>query len=378
MPYTHSMPIQVHDSDCRVTWLEISLSREVPRAVTRAVNDNILVIDSTVAAKHASQVPRQSGIYSEAVNYFQLRSACAPFGVTFPSVTLEIEDQAEDTNRSDDCDCLVAAIAADTDCVDVPSDSDGMQEEIAAPHGSHDAEPAGSTLASGSSCNEQLQNKPTLEELSMLSRGEPGQLCLRQADTLVSQNEKLTGLRNQVVVHKSQAKLAAREASKSQKQLEKMKKDEDIFALSKKGKQKDGRGGRLSTQAMFSIGVRRCMTSIAAADFGIIAMFDVSGQTVIRCEQRAAAGLVHLMQSHVAEGLGMALQCSQEDSDAWSLMAVAYRADATNSSVWRRSKLHVLEASVLFVSDPDAMKTGDFNSAVSYRRCVFPGSVNSA
>ena len=90
------------------------------------------------------------------------------------------------------------------------------------------------------------------------------------------------------------------------------------------------------------------MTSIAAADFGIIAMFDVSGQTVIRCEQRAAAGLVHLMQSHVAEGLGMALQCSQEDSDAWSLMAVAYRADATNSSVWRRSKLHVLEASVSF------------------------------
>ena len=115
------------------------------------------------------------------------------------------------------------------------------------------------------------------------------------------------------------------------------------------------------------------MTSIAAADFGIIAMFDVSGQTVIRCEQRAAAGIVHLMQSHVAKGLGMALQCSQGDSDAWSLMAVAYRADATNSSVWRRSKLHVLEASVLFVSDPDALKTGDFNSAVSYRRCVFPG-----
>ena len=106
-------------------------------------------------------------------------------------------------------------------------------------------------------------------------------------------------------------------------------------------------------------------------------MFDVSGQTVIRCEQRTAAGLLFCMRSHVSQGLDVALQCAAAKSDDWSLMAIGHRADATNSSVWRRSKLHVLEASVMFVSDFDALRSRDFERAVSYRRCVFPACKHS-
>ena len=293
-----------------------------------------------------TQVPRLSGLYAVSVVFYKLKSTCFRFNVNFAGVSaVQIDDAADGSDLLP----LADANASDaTLCLEIQSDDDAV-----ATYEAHEPD-----AASQAAVVEQSRQRGahdcglTRQEVRSLPREDLEQLCLRQQNILASQNKQMVAARPQLKAEKKKTQAAARQSRQSLALVGKLQKEQDPFALVKKGRQKDGRGGRLSTQAMYSIGVRRCMTSIASAGFGIVAMFDVSGQTVIRCEQRTAAGLLYCMQSHIAEGLNLSLQSRQmEVTDSWSLMAVAYRSDATNSSVWRRSKLHVVEASVLFISD---------------------------
>ena len=306
---------------------------------------------------------------------------CAKYDVEMPApVVWAVADDPDDQNSlwvgaasnsaSND---LVLADAAS--CIEVQSDSEGAQPEAQDVPASEAAQQMSvvDIQSAGRQAGVQgVDSRPTVAELQQLSRQELEQLCVRQADVIASSALRIRSTQAKLVQQRCKANAASRQASRSLKLAEKIKMNAgDPFSVMKKGKQKDGRGGRLSTQAIFSIGIRRCLTTISAADFGIVAMFDVSGQTVIRCEQRTAAAIQFCMRSHVAEGLDVAYQCSQGLPDAFSLMAIGCRADATNSSVWRRSKLHVLEAGVLYIQDFTALKAGDFNAAANYRRCVF-------
>ena len=144
---------------------------------------------------------------------------------------------------------------------------------------------------------------------------------------------------------------------------------DESFTLRKRGKGVDGRGGRLSLKSMFSIGLRRSCTSIAAADFAIVSMVEVSAQTVLRCELRTAACICQSMRLFVSSALDKCFEHYR--AGQWSLMAIGVRADATNSSVWRRSKLHVVEATVMYISNFKALSDGDFAGSISSRRCVY-------
>ena len=75
----------------------------------------------------------------------------------------------------------------------------------------------------------------------------------------------------------------------------------------------DGRGARFSTSSWFSIGLRKCLSQVAATDFGLTTMTDVSGQTVMRCEQKTGAALVNCFHLFMAEALEAVASC-QEDS----------------------------------------------------------------
>ena len=154
-------------------------------------------------------------------------------------------------------------------------------------------------------------------------------------------------------------------------QSNQLSKIDEQFRLRKRGEGIDGRGGRLSLNSVFSVGLRRCCTSVAAADFSVLSMMDVSGQTVLRCELRTAAAICLAMRQYVS--------CAVDDvmfrhrHGQWSLVSIGVRADATNSSVWRRSKLHVLEATVSYINDFQSLQSGDFASSICSRRCVCLG-----
>lgn len=173
---------------------------------------------------------------------------------------------------------------------------------------------------------------------------------------------------------KNRTKRSDRKLERNQKTLDKIlekeeqSKTDSLFKVFKRGKALDGRGGRLSLSSVYSIGLRRSCTSIAAADFAAVSMIDLSPQTVLRCELRTAAAICQAMRSFVSSALDACFESHRCGS--WSVMAIGIRADATNSSVWRRSKLHVTESTVLFVSDHDSLASGDFLNSISSRRCV--------
>ena len=149
--------------------------------------------------------------------------------------------------------------------------------------------------------------------------------------------------------------------------------EKNAFELQKLGKQREGRAGRWSLQSRFSMGLRCCLSTIAASDFSMISMVDVSRQTVLRAECITGASIISLMQSFCREGLSLALECGAEQADKFSLFGVGYRSDATNTNIWHRKKLHVCEATVMFLNDPQRLLEGDFLGAMSQRSCVFLG-----
>lgn len=265
------------------------------------------------------------------------------------------------------------------------------------------------------------------EQLLHMEHHKLAQLCLKQQNRL----ESISATRATYV--KQNAKLK-RTVARLEKEVSTLKDlSNQSFAICKLGKQADGRGARFSTSSWFSIGLRKCLTQIAATDFGLTAMVDISGQTVMRCEQKTGAALVFAFRLFMAEALesiaaiadatlrpmrkveiilhglanadavdGLPIPILVDDkagptaghdvdeaeaaADAtgsqqvvpltgpWSLLAVGFTNDATTSNIWRRRKLNICEVEVLWVQNFDALRTGDFGRAVARRRCTFLGN----
>ena len=136
---------------------------------------------------------------------------------------------------------------------------------------------------------------------------------------------------------------------------------------------------RMSTQSIYAVGLRRNMCNIAAADLGAVLLEEMSHQRVTRAEVRTAAAALCRMRdvcSSVVQAKLMAPALQSAESHAtlgggqWQLSTVALRCDATNSSIWRREKLHVLDVDFAWVSDMDAVKKFDATKAISSVCCL--------
>ena len=119
-------------------------------------------------------------------------------------------------------------------------------------------------------------------------------------------------------------------------------------------------GTRMSTQSCFAIGLRRNLSNIAASDFGATILQSISHQRVCRSEVRTCAAILARMRSRCATS--MSAMSSNEES--WSILTVALRSDATNSSIWKREKLHILDCDVAYIVDRKAVR--EFNSDAAF------------
>ena len=162
---------------------------------------------------------------------------------------------------------------------------------------------------------------------------------------------------------RSAVRTAAVQRSRSSKKLEdvqRAKETQSALVLSTKPS-----GKRLTAKATLALGIRRNIAHVAAADFGALLMQDISGSTVLRAEVRTGAALVASMRDHVSTAMSLLRESRESDAgiddvgadganlsdiaynaDRWHLLFISVRADATNSSIWRREKLHVTEAEI--------------------------------
>ncbi|CAE7751157.1 unnamed protein product [Symbiodinium sp. CCMP2592] len=136
-------------------------------------------------------------------------------------------------------------------------------------------------------------------------------------------------------------------------------------------------GKRMSVQSAFAIGVRRNLSNIAAADFGATILTDVSQQRVTRSELKTAAALLCKMRSTCVSVVNSS-QHGEEDVEfgeihpkmehEWRLSTISMRCDATNSSIWKREKLHVLDVDFAWVEDFAAVRKFDADKVVNELR----------
>ena len=125
-------------------------------------------------------------------------------------------------------------------------------------------------------------------------------------------------------------------------------------------------GKRMSLQSGFAIGIRRNLSNIAATDFGATVLQDLSHQRVCRAEVRTGAAILCRMREECTTVI------HAEPTTSWQLSTVSFRCDATNSSIRRREKLHVLDVDFAWVKDHAALKRYDVDNAFAFRRCLYP------
>ena len=160
---------------------------------------------------------------------------------------------------------------------------------------------------------------------------------------------QLRKLKRQVVAQATKTSKQLKLAQDSQPQPSSLE-----LVVSKSGK-------RLTSESILALGIRRNLTHIAAADVGALLLRDLSESTVLRAEVRTGASVNACMKEFADNALAE-LRVPAEDGDhdhghesdvdladisygsEWHLVFISVRADATNSNIWRREKLHVCEA----------------------------------
>lgn len=103
------------------------------------------------------------------------------------------------------------------------------------------------------------------------------------------------------------------------------------------------RGSQLTTQAFFAIALRRNLTNVSSVDFGRVVMDDVQRWAVTRGEILAAAALTGSAWRFYKDMLEF-WQKQRLAASSCQIAIHAIQSDATNSSIWRRQKLHTTRA----------------------------------
>ena len=215
-------------------------------------------------------------------------------------------------------------------------------------------------------CNFQQTRRLTTHKLQELSShdyaGMPHGMCVmvagRASQALSKEAAKYKEATRQMKALKRANQLQQQTIQKKQRLLDeaRSKSSLEIVTLGKSG-------CRITKQSMFAVGIRRNLSNIAAADFGATVLQAISHQRVCRCEVRTGAAILARMRH----------QCSRAkaaDSTPWALTVVSFRCDATNSSIWRREKLHVLDVDLAWVKDHEAAKAFNARGAFECHRCL--------
>ena len=129
-------------------------------------------------------------------------------------------------------------------------------------------------------------------------------------------------------------------------------------------------GKRLATQGIYAVGIRRNLSNISAADFGATVLRSISHQRVCRSEVRTGATILARMRARCAAAVG-ALSNIVTEEQSWGIVNVSFRCDATNSSIWKREKLHVLDVDLARVKDHAAVRAFNARGAFECHRCLF-------
>ena len=145
-------------------------------------------------------------------------------------------------------------------------------------------------------------------------------------------------------------------------------------------------GKRLTATATLALGIRRNLSHIAAGDFGAVLLKDLSASTVLRAEVKTAASVAASMKDHMGHSLSMLREQAGErassessgidladlafQSEGWHLLFLSVRADATNSSIWRREKLHVTECEIGMISGSVQEFPADTRKFLRTKRCL--------
>jgi hypothetical protein len=95
------------------------------------------------------------------------------------------------------------------------------------------------------------------------------------------------------------------------------------------------------------VGIRRNFSNVSAASLGAVILDDISQQTVNRAELVTGGALQACMKAFHRQNEVLA-----QMSDTLVVAGHSYASDATNSSVWRQSKLQGLCLSSVYVHDP--------------------------
>ena len=219
------------------------------------------------------------------------------------------------------------------------------------------------------------------DQLALLS---PNVLAARLCSNQIKnqRNELRThALQNKVRCLKRQLAPAKAQGERKVALLKEKYEKENVFKLQKLGKKREGKGGRWSLQSKFSMGIRTCLSTIAAADFSVMSMVDLSKQTVLRAQCVSGAAVISVFRSFCAEGLALCLKENEPAGEAdvarFQVFGVGFRSDGTNTNIWHRKKLHVCEADVMYLTDVGKLQEGNFAEAMSARHCVsFARNIN--
>ena len=151
---------------------------------------------------------------------------------------------------------------------------------------------------------------------------------------------------------------------------------------------------RMNTSQL-ALGLRRNLSNCATSDFGVTIMRDLAATTVLRAECKTGSALNAAMKAFCEDGLALmrqpAAEIEQEPQEPqeldlsnseqpWSLSVIRIRCDATNSSIWKREELHVVEVVVSFLYSSIKLIAGkhtDCKSFMTTRPCLHLGLMSN-
>ena len=324
-------------------------------------------------------------------------------------IDIAVDDDQQQLVLLDDDEDDLDLFAAGSPFMEVDGSNDSapdlqspQQQEIPVPRGAPPQQlvPAPSASAVAGDVVALLRNRnPGPRQLAKITRADLEQMHPNQRIRVGNQlarclRQQLS--RNKTLVQK--AKNLKRVADRREKALGKKRKEiEDERArvgplnLVTSGKS----GKRLTAQSGFALGVRRNYSNIACSCLGATVLMDVSGQRVARYEIKTAAAILasrreandlfvksasgagqqflEILDGHgFVDGSGIPrLDTSFSSGESpWTLYCLSFRSDATNSNIWRRQSLHVVDTTVAWMADQRAVRNFDDLNAFSVQRCL--------
>ena len=114
---------------------------------------------------------------------------------------------------------------------------------------------------------------------------------------------------------------------------------------------KKGKANRyFSLRGGMWLAAKRCMSNTSSYSLGLVLSTDMSGQTVRKWERRLRAAMIVSLRRWMHKCYQ--LLCSPFKMGGLRIAFHRIRADATNTMLWQKAKLHVLELLSVFVLEP--------------------------